>query len=1446
MIKSITFKTKGMQRDLSASAFNPEFAFENKNIRILSNSENSLSSITNEKGNKVLNFEGVSSIIGIPVGQAVVDNDLILFSTFNKDVNDINYIEDGKEYYIIADELDLDVDLEEEDKIYKFNIKEDKAVGEVLYSGNLNLDTQHPIEAVSVYENSELKKLYWTDGFNQPRVINIAAAKHIRDKWKDTSFDFIQSLVLKETISIERLAGTNGRFPSGTIQYAFTYFNLYGQESNIFYTSPLYYIGHPDKGGSPEDSITGSFSININNANDTFDGINIYSIQRTSIDSTPTTKKVASLSIAQSINFIDNGNTGSTIDPTELLYLGGEEIVAGTLSYKDNTLFLGNLELKRKSLTSIGITHKNWADKILFDYKEMESPIPEGIYPYKNSLDLNSQKIKTFKYLEHYRFGIQAQHYTGKWSDPIWIGDKQNDKPINNIFYEGDSIKLPIAKCTIDDKELLGKLLNEGYIKIRPVIVFPTLQDREVICQGVLCPTVYNVKDRDSNSPFVQSSWFARPNAPYNIEKTGDIPYSFRPLNNESDTSKNTIYSREGIVSLDTVEDMVYPNKGAWTEFRHNYPLPSNNKRNAEIQCISYEEGNTPYPYIRSTNDRGSWVQDNSENYYVDQSILTLHSPDIEFDESVQTMDISNLKLRIVGMVPLTSSISDIDIQTSTPPLALTTSVAPGFYKKTFTINNNFSTSNSYLGDSHFGWRGLVSGIFWLDGIEGVDPSYRNYIRGYMVYPWHRNGSLNNTKNATNGYKAAMLDKKKISNLRYSYKSKYLPQSIIWEPPTGISGAAIFNSNEVSAIKIPAPKNSNLENDILYYGNIDKLLTTEKEYPIIRSETAEENKEDENINYDKLFNSNLIQVTGGPNTSKDPVRIKYKSTPHALVALNYLDNTQVTLPTLYDAYEDKYAPLNSTTSDIPQIPFWGKAAIKISNPALIGIGDALVDYLQGPIKVSQKLSPQHGWLWLGELYNDSIKNRFGGDSAEAIENNQWLPCGDAVSINSISVDLEWSEGDTYYQRYDHIKTYPFTLEDQNSITEIISFMCETRVNLDGRYDSNRGQQNNLVMTPANFNKINKVYSQSNNFFTYRSNDPNKLNLNKFNNTITWSKSKTLGEITDSWTNITLASTLDLDGDKGKLNSLRRFNNDIIAFQDKGISHILYNENVQISTTSGVPIEIANSGKVQGKRYITNNIGCVNKWSICETPNGLYFIDSINKSIFLFNGQVHNISDKLGFNSWVHKEVDNLNIWNPKSFDSFVTYYDNNYGDILFINKDYCLAFSEPLGQFTSFYSYENTPFITNVEGNTLAINHTSKSSDYKLWLQNKGEYNMFFDKYQPFYTTIIANTNPNINKIFNNIEFRADSWNSDGELLNTTFDTLDVWNEYQNGTSKLSSIQGHPSTLKRKFRIWRANIPRDSSNYRDRMRNPWLYLKLSTNDENTNKTVLHDITVDYI
>ena len=477
MQKSVSFKTKGMQRDLAVSAFNSDFAYENKNIRVITNDDNTLYSLVNERGTKLADVGGIDSIEGTVIGKAVIDNELILFTA-----DTTSNIKD------------------KEDKIYKIKINGNNLEGQILFRGNLNFNPKYPIETLVFYENEDIKKVYWTDGLNQPRVINIAAASDVVSKWNTDSFNFVRTLSLNEEITIERNIVANGSFAPGVIQYAFTYFNKYGQESNIFYTSPLYYISYNNRGASPEDKVSNSFNIEVVNVDRRFDYIRIYSIHRTSINATPDVRRVVDLAppinIAK-VTYTDNGSSGDSVDPTELLYIGGEEVVFGTMAQKDNTLFLGDIETKRKTLDS---TVRNYfkGKSITFSShnKSISSPEPKGYYPYSNQLKMNSYQFKTFKYLEYYRFGIQAQHYTGKWSEPIWINDVRNTVHIDTTFYSSNNIGLPVAEFTLDDSTIINRLLDNGYVRIRPVVVYPTINDREVICQGVLCPTVYNVKDR--------------------------------------------------------------------------------------------------------------------------------------------------------------------------------------------------------------------------------------------------------------------------------------------------------------------------------------------------------------------------------------------------------------------------------------------------------------------------------------------------------------------------------------------------------------------------------------------------------------------------------------------------------------------------------------------------------------------------------------------------------------------------------------------------------------------------------------------------------------------------------------------------------------------------------------------------------------------------------------
>ena len=229
----------------------------------------------------------------------------------------------------------------------------------------------------------------------------------------------------------------------------------------------------------------------------------------------------------RSVNYTDDGESGDIVDPTQLLFIGGKALVASTITQKDNTLFLGNIRTEG-SLVPEEVTNAvqgDFAGNFNFvNDKPLAEKSSTGIYPYTNHLDKPLSQIATFKYGEWYRFGLQFQRSTGEWTEPVWIGDKQNDKAINNAQDTLGSLTNTLTQAKFNLSSDSIATLRKYYKKVRPVVVYPSPADRTIICQGVLNPTMFNVADRISNSPFAQSSWFFRPNAPVQVSNYTPTP----------------------------------------------------------------------------------------------------------------------------------------------------------------------------------------------------------------------------------------------------------------------------------------------------------------------------------------------------------------------------------------------------------------------------------------------------------------------------------------------------------------------------------------------------------------------------------------------------------------------------------------------------------------------------------------------------------------------------------------------------------------------------------------------------------------------------------------------------------------------------------------------------------------------------------------------------------
>lgn len=1408
-----------MQDNLITSPKSNQFAHEIKNLRFNTQGDYVTASWTTEQSTLRLNIEGLQDNKNylenqIPIGQAVINNQMILFTTSaNRNLTS--------------------------DKIIKFAYKDKYTLQAVeLYTGNLNFNAEYPLETLSFYENEDIQKVYWTDGINQPRMINICNIYTYNTDDVDYQFDFVKEVALGEKVTVSKQQGGAGQFPPCTVKYAITYYNKYGQESNIVWVSGLLY---PTKGerGLKEDELSGDiFVINVKNVDIShkYDYIRLYSIVRTTDNATPVARIVESKSLADNpteVTFYDSNTKGDIIDPTILNYLGGIKVSVETFDQKNNTLFAGNITLKTKSLKALNLDWESPIDQVgefnkgfiksnNFKKSIKIANTKKGFYPYKNQLNggitvyrgstkstaydkelyINIESPKIFKYGEWYRFGVQCQDKNGIWSDIIWIGDYQNS--IKPAISDVNTIKdFSVFKYTLKT-ETTDALVANGYKKIRLVCSYTTNNDRTILAQGVVCPTVFNAEWLNKHSPDFVSSWFYR---------TNDL----NPLN----IGRN------------------------------------------EIQSI-ITEGESPYTDL---DDQYKGVPSGKSKFLIYNRLLTFHSPDIEFDESLRTLDWSKIKVRKIGNVPQNAYSTKLHLSYLNKAHDYNGNQGNGFVDYGTVKNNGdvnypifygVNESNNQYGvwedidvyNSNFVKRGSTEGQ--LDYIKypyRLYPFQRKYLNNYMG-DCDIDIAIDNGKDtAIRVEESSIIDNKVWSTLKYSFDTVYETSY-----NTNILECKIFDSNEVLPLKMKCmmpkfsvdifnPSVSYEQGDCIYYGNVNTIV------PV-----------DTNIRYKSKIYHYQGLFTNGPETSPSSGEVQTSVVLNNFYGNYITDNIKKRETNAVDA--DNYI-LQGVSSD----PI--KMTYKSTQHCVISLNDALPE-----------LTNAYS-LNLVELYRDVEEaQRFGGVTEDALKNNIFVPCGEAVDLLQYNVESQSSKrvktvvvgdiGDSYYMRYDNLKTYPYTREDTNGIVEIFSFMCETRINLDGRSDINRGLTDNTLIDNTNFNYINKSYTQTDNFFNYRILDEESASLDNFPNQITWTKTKNAGEEIDAWTNITLANVADAEGTLGKITKICNNKDSLIMFQEHGIATLGYNEKTAISTANGIPLEIANSGKFTGLAYYSKNVGCQNKWSINNNKNGIFWIDDSRRQLFTFGeNSPSSLSTANGFDAFFINNIEGKHTkWNPKDFSilstsaNFVTYYDNLSKDIYYINNDYCIAWNEITNTFTSFYDYNRIPYISNISQHCLMT--YLNSTNIELYsAREDGSYNKFFNENKPYWITLMSNGGSDdkgnytlADKVFNTIEYKGDLFDENAPVIynNTNminmplFTDIAAYNGYQaykefkidgryNSTNNHDAYLEYPWKAERKFNMWRVIIPRATYNSdeglvtgKDRIRNPYTYIKLINNE----------------
>ena len=1342
MVNKSTYSHEGMNQDVTKSKHPEKFYYSANNIRILSTNKESTFSVTNEQGNSLqiqipsitidsddntitYNDEslGYSQTSVMPEIEYQLFNGILPYTSSSQKIIG-NTVTRDSIILFTTDDLGMDCIWEVN------NILEDSYDITLLYVRNLNFSSKCPIQALFNYENEKIQKVYWVDGLNQLRFINI---KHSTDNGDleeliDLDSDIINIVsnykITQPIVSNTILGGTH---TAGMIQYAY---NLYRLNSSQTKLSPLTELVALDKstlGGGEVNEVVGCTPvIKMNGLDQSFTHIRLYAIKYTSYNQIPSISLILDAEIPSTgnITYYDNGGIIQEVSLEEFTFLGSEPVSPKHIESKDNRLFSANLrELPydieidcraysfRQNQTStyvldnvieisgsIGIPQPTPGIggsilQVLNTYvvpKKHDSINPNyDTYKYQynssilggegkyikyqlTSLNAVADELTFFKDKEIYRIGIQFYNSVGQFTPVKWIADFKAPEGNLEQNYNTLSVELKPEFYTYIST------LSEPPVGYKIVRADRTINDMTIICQG--------------------------------------------GLNGMMSNTKETVGEHHDILDAVTKE-----------KYKKGNILPSLQRvfDNSVFPMLAMEDGRKLDPHSSgNANPNGSPSPTGTANREVIKAASThdWRSDTFQFNKIMQLFT----------------------------PEALFTQVSP--------------LPNMVL------------------RIKGAAVSGENYFWGKQI------------KNTTLEVEQEGKTVGAISPHATSANNTTLDGSIGNLMDSGLFG----------------PSRSESSMDF---------------YQFYRNFTA---------SFEPSSNSTEVNIYGTPEfTERGQGLTYYNNNPE----LPYYNSLQ---PMLTDKHTESDAG-NSNAKSITSVNTYGTRCITLS------LGNENTPF-DNRITLEQLHSlsgiSETNCVLIGEICMTNkqiyLSNIYGGFTYESKKRNEYIEIGNYSDITTATIDIN-SPGDTFVHSFKFLKLGKTDVEVHNvqseQISEIVEYLVESTVDLKNRNDiSLTNWDTRFQPRDSEYHKYNRVYSQQATIIE-NSADFNEKEINDYDTKIISSKLKTPGERIDSWTDFLVNEEMDLDGKYGPINALVNFNDNIYALQDEGIAAISINPRIQVQGSDGVSVELGTGSVLYDYNYLTTKSGTINKWSVISTNSGFYYYDALNKSWNRFSRGLEKLTDMYGLHTFFenNSDYDLIKVDNPLTTGVSTGYYKVTHDVFLTLhqgNKSFTLAFNEMSNTFTSFYDYKPSFYIT--KGFSLI---TTNPSNNQLWQHFTGDYNSFYGGiYESNITYLVNPQYPDC--IFNNVEYKSEVYLNNIDRPTRTLTHIELWNEYLS-TQRTELVLN--SNLNRKFRMWRATIPRvyTGTPTLDRMRGNWVFLKLSFENTNNYKLILHDMNVMY-
>lgn len=1568
MNKVTTQSYTGMNQDISKSKYNEAyvngqktsngFYFEGRNIRIVATDSQTTGSVTNEKGNKLL-LSIPSPVIDYTnkiitwTGMASPNANGLSYTTdeINKQLQSKQINQSGVQQIIGHSNSREDIILFTTDNngfdcIWKIEIFTDQL--KLLYLRDLGFSTNNPLQIIDNFENEKIDKLYWVDGINQMRSINLnhSIANDDLEELIDLPYS-ITNMVGKYNITEPEIIDVirGGTHTAGRIQYAYNLYRLNALQTKISPLSRMISLtkGEGAGGGNVNEVVSAIPVIRISGIDQNYTHIKVYAIKYTSYNGAPSITVISDSYIPKNgtLDIFDDGTNISSLSLEEFLFLGSDVIIPQHINSKFNRLFFANykevnfevkLDFRAYSFSNINrcFIHSNLYydpitetatsdpadiieinstsftddpdytfDSINLDYDTYKFHADgityggEGKYiKYELVQDsINNNTYQYFKDSEIYRLGIQFYNAYGQISSPTWIADFKSLE--GNLDDNFNKLKITLKP---DFYVWLNTSQNFTADYQKPVgykmlIAQRNISDRTIVSSGLIGTMVINDKSG---------------------KQVADFDYKIRTSNNQPKIPTVLLRNCRKYTAGPTYTERI-GTSGPISQAVH-LSDPYNDSYAGESPSNEYQ-----LAYYFDVDTRGRFWQYNG--------MMQMYSPELLFEFTNSLAGQYNFRIK-GGVKNSTNNMWGRTYKT--------TDTTAGVYEGkvwgglTYHYRNGGYVENIRAESGGRGMHDVTSSGIIAHPL-GSEPNYVSTMLFNRVYglPGLSNSvdSLGNVFTFTNPFscigavsRISFTDANQIVSIKLNTAlvdttdafESYIEYTIV---PTTSDPYDAYIVNEAAGVN---PKDSSIGEISTYLGLVGTQTITFTSDPFSPfSDISSQTRTDTYglvINSSTYFDATIDVRAKSINNTTTTIEQECTSTGNLITidpnvtptsglyyepSLNNLSYEVYGSPivtdkaqtfTTYNSNSD-YRFVNNMKSVLTDLDtdwkFGGGRAITSVNTyntrcATFVLGaQPWLSPMPDPVEPKDRLTLDQvfdftgiigdNWGAIGEFVKPNAEiylgNIYGGNSYEAKKRTNYIEIG---SYRDLSLSTPTtpqndtyyinSPGDTYVQKFKFLRIarYDAAIEsvEVKEYEELIEVPVETTVDLSARNDKSLEAWDSMfVYLDSEYHNYNKVYSQPSDLLIRRSANFNFKKVDKFDTTIIVSKVKVNGEIIDSWTDILLNEKMVVDGKYGSINSLHNYKDELYSLQDSAVAVISVLPRVQVQGSDGIAVELGVGNVLQRYTYLTTEQGCRNKWSVVNSPDSFYFYDVTNNNLNICkSNQIAELSDLKGLHSYFVNNINKTDILtnNPVIKKGITTGYDYLNDEVYFTflqgNKSFTVNYCEDTQSFVSFYDYIPTRYISR--GNEFfAIDQ----SNNKIYKQYAGDYNVFFDNPVPFPSYIILDVNPEpmFDCVFDNINFKSEVYAKDlnGKYTidqpDKTLTGIRAYNDYQDSntpTTVTPLVVGRNNNLRRKFRDWNALIPRDG---RERVRAPWIKLKLEFQNPNNYRLVLHDTNVYY-